>query len=183
MRKITIALAGLVLASGQGCFLSPLPFPADVGYDPYANSWNAGGDAGGYGSYTAADPCESLGYYGDGVCDMNCLYLDQDCFGGGYGDDGGYADDGAYGDDGYGDGGYGDDGGYDNDDGGDSDYDWCAAYGYYGDGYCDLDCPQYDSDCEAYDSGDGSGDWCEAYGYYGDGYCDWDCPYADPDCG
>jgi len=164
MRKITIALAGLVLASGQGCPLSSLPFSADVGYDPYANSWNAGEYAGGSGSYTAADPCEALGYYGDGVCDMNCLYLDQDCFGGGYGDGGGYADDGAYGDDGYGDGG---------------DDDWCAASGYYGDGNCDTNCPQYDSDCDACDSGD----WCEAYGYYGDGYCDWDCPYADPDCG
>ncbi len=55
----------------------------------------------------------------------------------------------------------------------DCDEDWCELSGWYGDGWCD-ECPLPDPDCEE--------DWCEQYGAYGDGWCDYGCPQPDPDC-
>lgn len=86
------------------------------------------------------------------------------------------------------DGGGWDDGG-NTDGGGDWSDDWCQMWGWYGDGVCDVDCPQPDPDCGGAggdwddDSGSGGGwDYCEMEGWYGDGVCDSDCPQPDPDC-
>ena len=77
--------------------------------------------------------------------------------------------------------------------------DLCEQNGYYGDQYCDEDCPQPDPDCKNQgqsDHGDtqsgygdtghsdqNGGDICEQEGYYNDGICDDFCAKPDPDCG
>ncbi len=106
------------------------------------------------------DFCEEMGWYGDGVCDMDCPNPDPDC----EGDGGDWPDPG--------------------------EGDFCEEMGWYGDGVCDMDCPSPDPDCEGdggADPGDpgdpGDGDICEEMGWYNDGVCDEGCAQPDPDCG
>jgi len=60
--------------------------------------------------------------------------------------------------------------------------DLCQQNGWYGDGWCDADCPNPDPDCNSAGNGDDGTDFCAAEGWYGDGICDEGCPNPDPDC-
>ena len=86
------------------------------------------------------------------------------------------------------------------------DCDLCETYELYGDGVCDVWCPEADSDCTdpafkatvaaAFSDPDESNRLCEAvdlpngcdlcgaraYGFYDDAVCDSFCPVLDPDC-
>lgn len=65
--------------------------------------------------------------------------------------------------------------------------DYCEELGWYGDGICDPDCANPDSDCEGVDvdnapDGSESPDFCEEMGWYSDGICDIGCAQPDSDC-
>ena len=78
MFKIALALAGLVLVSGQGC--PSIHFDGSRGHDSYAGTWAFGessGEVTGYSQFE--DPCVVLGYYGDGICHIGCQFVDPDC--------------------------------------------------------------------------------------------------------
>ena len=105
------------------------------------------------GGNGSSDFCEANGYYGDGICDLNCANPDPDC------------------------GTSGDTGGSDN---GSSDI--CEVNGYYGDGICDSNCANPDPDCSVGGGTSSTNDICEEFGYYGDGYCDTNCAQPDSDC-
>lgn len=107
------------------------------------------------------DWCEELGWYGDGICDEECPGEDPDCTVGDFCREMGYYDDGVC------------DEFCDADPDCEGEFDECEELGYYGDGFCDEFCPMPDPDCD---------DWCAQLGWYGDGYCDLDCPLPDPDC-
>jgi hypothetical protein len=108
------------------------------------------------------DWCEELGWYGDGVCDEECPAPDPDCEEGDLCAELGF----------YGDGVCDEDCPFPDPDC-EGEFDECEELGYYGDGVCDEFCPMPDPDCD---------DWCAQLGWYGDGVCDLDCPLPDPDC-
>ena len=63
MRALFLRLGCVVLISGQGC--------------PSVDIFTGGGDND--GADGDVDVCGANGWYGDGVCDPDCLYLDPDC--------------------------------------------------------------------------------------------------------